>query len=132
MRKSRRSFGFTFMEILLTIAVFATLSLASYPYWSEAVASINDGIAEQMTKNIISHAKSLAIAGQPATFTFQANGTIIMGENSYYKLPSNFTIEGKDVGKDFSFDICGSLTSSIATITIKRDDGNFKKDISVR
>ena len=90
----KKSKGFTLMELLLVVAVLAILAAVTMPYFNEAYLTMNDGPAEQMTVNLISSARSMAIAGRvkESTITFKKDGTITVGDN-IYKLPSNFSID---------------------------------------
>lgn len=122
--------GFTLMELLLVIAVLAVLTAVSMPYFSEAYSSVNDGTAEQMTINLISSTRSMAIAGRvnESTITFKSDGTITIGNNSY-KLPSNFSIDISS-DKSFTFGLDGAVTPANESITIKRN--GYSKSIAVK
>ena len=126
----KKSKGFTLMELLLVVAVLAILAAVSMPYFNEAYLTMNDGPAEQMTVNLISTARSMAIAGRvnESTITFKKDGTILIGDNSY-KLPSNFSI---DISSDqsFTFELDGKVNPQNQTITIKRE--GYSKTIAVK
>lgn len=126
----KKSSGFTVMELLLVVAVLAVLAALIVPYYSEASLSVNDGTAEQMTTNLISAARSMAIAGRvnESTITFKSDGTITVGDNTY-KLPSNFSI---DISSDmsFTFGLDGKVSPENQTITIKRN--GYSKSIAVK
>ena len=126
----KKSKGFTLMELLLVIAVLAILVAVSMPYISEAYLTMNDGPAEQMTINLISSARSMAIAGRvnESTITFKQDGTITIGDNSY-KLPSNFSFDITS-DKSFTFELDGKVTPQNQTITIKRE--GYSKAIAVK
>lgn len=122
--------GFTLMELLLVVAVLAILAAVGMPYISEAYLTMNDGPAEQMTVNLISSARSMAIAGRvnESTITFKQDGTITIGNNSY-KLPSNYSIDISS-DKSFTFELDGKVTPQNQTITIKRE--GYSKAIAVK
>ena len=126
----KTSKGFTLMELLLVIAVIAILAVVGMPYISEAYLTMNDGPAEQMTVNLISSARSMAIAGRvnESTITFKQDGTITVGDN-VYKLPSNFSIDITS-DKSFTFELDGKVTPQNQTITIKRN--GYSKSIAVK
>lgn len=126
----KKSKGFTLMELLLVVAVIAILAAAVMPYISEAYLTMNDGPAEQMTINLISSARSMAIAGRvnESTITFKQDGTITIGDNEY-KLPSNFSFDITS-DKSFTFELDGKVTPQNQTITIKRE--GYSKEIAVK
>ncbi len=126
----KKSKGFTLMELLLVVAVIAILAVLGMPYISEAYLTMNDGPAEQMTVNLISSARSMAIAGRvkESTITFKKDGTITIGDN-IYKLPSNFSIDITS-DKSFTFELDGKVTPQNETITIKRN--GYSKTIAVK
>ena len=126
----KKSKGFTLMELLLVVAVIAILAAAVMPYISEAYLTMNDGPAEQMTINLISSARSMAIAGRvnESTITFKQDGTITIGDNEY-KLPSNFSFDITS-DKSFTFELDGKVTPQNQTITIKRN--GYSKAIAVK
>ena len=126
----KKSKGFTLMELLLVVAVLAILAAVTMPYFNEAYLTMNDGPAEQMTVNLISSARSMAIAGRvkESTITFKKDGTITVGDN-IYKLPSNFSIDITS-DKSFTFELDGKVTPQNETITIKRN--GYSKTIAVK
>ena len=126
----KKSSGFTLMELLLVVAVLAILAIAAMPYFSEAYVTMNDSTAEQMTVNLISSARSMAIAGRvnESTITFKSDGTIMIGDNTY-KLPSNFSFDISS-DKSFTFGIDGTVSPENQTITIQRN--GYSKSIAVK
>ena len=122
--------AFTLLELMFVLVIIAILTAAVAPYFSKATLEANDGTAEQMVINLLSSAKSMAIAGRisEATITFKPDGTIKLGDN-YYKLPSNYSF---DISSDesFTFEINGDVNPANQSITIKRN--GYSKAVSVK
>ena len=126
----KKSSGFTLVELLLVVAVIAVLAAVCMPYFSDGYVTMNDATAEQMTINLISTARSMAIAGRvnESTISFKPDGTISIGDN-IYKLPSNFTIDITEE-TSFTFGLDGTVSPVNQTITIKRN--GYSKSIAVK
>ena len=120
--------GFTLMELLLVVATLAIVATVGMPYMSEAYYSMHDGTAESMVTNLISSAKSRAIAGRidENTIKFKTDGTIEVGSNTY-KLPSNFEIT---TAAEYTFDLKGNVSPSNGSVTIRRR--GYSRTINVR
>lgn len=104
------------MELLLVVAVFAIISIVAAPYYREAVVTMHDGTAESIVKNLVSNAKSMAIAGRisESKIQFKTDGSIIIGSNTY-TLPARYTFKE---AKSFSFNIKGECEPSGNSVRI--------------
>lgn len=113
--------AFTLMELLLVVAVLAIVVALTTPYFNEAYVTMHDGTAESMVKNLISNAKSMAIAGhvKEANIEFKTDGSIIIGENTY-ALPSKYKFSD---AKSFKFDLKGNCSPSGDTVKITCPSG---------
>ncbi len=113
--------AFTLMELLLVIAVLAIISALSAPYFNEAVATMHEGTAESMVKNLISNTKSMAIAGRvgESKIEFKQDGSIFIG-SSTYALPDKYHFAAN---KSFKFDFKGQCEPSGNTVKINCPSG---------
>ena len=113
--------AFTLMELLLVVAVLAIISVVAAPYFNEAAITMHDGTAESMTKNLISNAKSMAIAGRigESKIDFKTDGSITIGSNTY-SLPARY---GFKESKSFKFDFKGKCEPSGGNVKITCPSG---------
>lgn len=113
--------AFTLMELLLVVAVLAIIAVVIAPNFNEAVLTMHDGTAESMVKNLVSNAKSMAIAGRisESKIQFKTDGSIIIGSNTY-ALPTRYTFKE---AKSFSFNIKGECEPSGNSVRIDCPSG---------
>lgn len=113
--------AFTLMELLLVVAVLAIISTVAAPYYREAVVTMHDGTAESMVKNLVSNAKSMAIAGRisESKIQFKTDGSITIGSNTY-SLPARYSFKES---KSFKFDFKGKCEPSGGNVKIACPSG---------